>query len=131
MQSYKRRNLLKYGIAAAVLTASGVSARAGSVGGRLIVGLSGASPLDSWDARTFSDSFMIACGQGAVFDCLTEVTADGSLVGELAESWESSADGRIWTVALRRGVTFHNGKPFVAQDVIDSFDFHRGTASGA
>lgn len=131
MQSYKRRNLLKYGIAAAVLTASGVSARAGSVGGRLTVGLSGASPLDSWDARTFSDSFMIACGQGAVFDCLTEVTADGSLVGELAESWESSADGRIWTVALRRGVTFHNGKPFVAQDVIDSFNLHRGTSSGA
>ncbi len=118
-------------MAAALFSASGMGAVARSQGGRLAVGLSGASPFDSWDSRTHQDVFMMACGQGAVFDCLTEVSADGSLVGELATSWESSADGRIWTVDLRQGVRFHNGKLFGAEDVIASFDLHRGTRSPA
>ncbi|WP_338036463.1 ABC transporter substrate-binding protein [Marivivens niveibacter] len=131
MQTYKRRRLLQYGMAAAVFSAAGAGAFARGQGGRLSVGLSGAHASDSWDARTFSDSFMIACAQGAVFDCLTQVSADGSIIGELAQSWESSADGRIWTVDLRQGVTFHNGATFTAADVIASFDLHRRSQSGA
>ncbi len=125
MSQISRRGLLRTGVAAAVLSATGLPLHAEPKrGGRLVVGLSGANTSDSFDARTHSDIFMITVGQGTVFDCLTEVAADGSLVGELAESWEASPDAKVWTFNLRKGVTFHNGKPFGADDVIESLRMH-------
>ncbi|MEM6465696.1 MAG: ABC transporter substrate-binding protein, partial [Pseudomonadota bacterium] len=120
-----RRGLLKTGAAAGVLAASGLPLRAQpKSGGTLRLGLAGANTSDSWDGRTHSDTFMILMGHGTVFDCLTEVAADGSLKGELAESWEASPDAKVWTFNLRQGVTFHNGKPFGADDVIESLKLH-------
>jgi peptide/nickel transport system substrate-binding protein len=40
----------------------------------------------------------------------------GALQGELAESWELDREG-AWVFKLRRGVVFHNGEPFTADDV--------------
>jgi peptide/nickel transport system substrate-binding protein len=129
MHGISRRGLLKTGVAAGVLGLTGLPVRAQTRGGKLTAGLSGANTSDSWDSRTFSDLFMLASAQGAVFDSLTEVAADGSLVGELAESWEASADAKTWTFNLRQGVTFHNGKSFGADDVIESLQMH--VAEGA
>ncbi|NNK78906.1 MAG: ABC transporter substrate-binding protein [Litoreibacter sp.] len=130
MSQISRRGLLKTGVAAGVLAATGLPVRAqAKKGGRLRLGLAGANTSDSWDGRTHSDSFMIMCAHGCVFDCLTEVGADGQLKGELAESWEASADAKTWTFKLRQGVTFHNGKAFGADDVIESLNMH--TAEGA
>lgn len=39
----------------------------------------------------------------------------------LAERWEANADGTEWTFHLRDGITFHDGKPFVAADVVYTF----------
>lgn len=39
----------------------------------------------------------------------------------LAESWESNETGSEWTFKLREGVTFHDGKPFVAADVVYTY----------
>ncbi|MEM9433537.1 MAG: ABC transporter substrate-binding protein [Pseudomonadota bacterium] len=125
MTQISRRGLLKTGVAAGVLAATGVPAVAQAKrGGRLRLGLAGANTSDSWDGRTHSDSFMIMCAHGCVFDCLTEVGADGQLKGELAESWEASADAKTWTFKLRQGVTFHSGKPFTADDVMASLNMH-------
>jgi peptide/nickel transport system substrate-binding protein len=44
------------------------------------------------------------------------------LVGELAESWSWSKDFRKLTFKLRRGVTWHDGKPFTSTDVKTTFD---------
>src|SRR6185436_5124047 len=49
-------------------------------------------------------------------------TNDLSLKGDLAESWQGSADFRVWTFKLRQGVKWHNlppvnGREFVAADV--------------
>ena len=129
MYGISRRGLLQTGVAAGVLAATGLPLRAQTAGGKLTAGLSGANTSDSWDSRTHSDIFMIASAQGAVFDSLTEITADGSLVGELAESWEASADAKTWTFNLRQGVTFHNGKAFGADDVIASLQMHLGEES--
>ena len=129
MYGISRRSLLKTGAAAGVLSLTGMPLRAQTRGGKLTAGLSGANTSDSWDCRTHSDLYMIACAQGAVFDALTEVAADGSLKGELAESWEASADAKTWTFKLRQGVTFHNGKPFGADDVIESLQMHLGEDS--
>ncbi|MEJ6708569.1 MAG: ABC transporter substrate-binding protein [Amylibacter sp.] len=129
-----RRGLLKAGAAAGFVAATAKSASAAAhakpqKGGTLRLGLAGANTSDNWDGRTHSDSFMIILAHGAVFDCLTEIAADGSLKGELAESWEASADAKTWTFNLRKGVTFHNGKSFGADDVIASLNMH--TAEGA
>ena len=129
MHGISRRGLLKTGVAAGVLGLTGMPLRAQSRGGKLTAGLSGANTSDSWDGRTHSDLYMIASAQGAVFDSLTEVGADGLLKGELAESWEASADAKTWTFNLRQGVTFHNGKSFGADDVIESLQLH--VAEGA
>lgn len=50
---------------------------------------------------------------------------DGTLEVEpaLATSWEVSADGTVYTFALREGVTFHDGTPFDAAAV--TFNFER------
>ncbi|MDV4144618.1 ABC transporter substrate-binding protein [Shimia sp. FJ5] len=130
MTRISRRGLLKTGAAASVLAATGMPLMAAPKrGGRLRAGLSGANTSDSWDGRTHSDLFMIASAQGAVFDSLTEVAPNGSLRGELAESWEASADAKTWTFNLRKGVKFHNGKDFGADDVIESLNIH--VAEGA
>jgi len=133
MHGISRRGLLKTGVAAGVLGLTGMPLRAQTRGGKLTAGLSGANTSDSWDGRTHSDLFMIASAQGAVFDSLTEVGADGLLKGELAESWEASADAKVWTFNLRRGVTFHNGKSFGADDVLESLQMHvaEGSKSAA
>ena len=120
-----RRGVLKAGAAATLLTATGMPVAATpKSGGRLRLGLAGANTSDSWDGRTHSDSFMIIMAHGCVFDCLTEVAADGTLKGELAEDWEASADAKTWTFNLKKGVTFHNGRPFTADDVIASLQMH-------
>ncbi len=127
---FSRRDLLKAsaaGVATSLLPSMPVYAA--KKGGRLRIGTSGANTSDSWDARTHSDLFMQMSCHGCVFDNLTEVDAAGNLVGELAESWQASADAKIWTFKLRKGVTFHNGKAFGADDVIESLNLH--TAEGA
>jgi peptide/nickel transport system substrate-binding protein len=43
-------------------------------------------------------------------------------VAGLAESWEASPDGKVWTFKLRDGVTFHDGTPFNAEAVCFNFD---------
>jgi peptide/nickel transport system substrate-binding protein len=49
----------------------------------------------------------------------------------LAESWELAEDGMSMTLALREGVTWHDGKPLIAQDVAFTIGAmkDRGTAS--
>ena len=86
LHGISRRGLMKTGAAAGVLSMTGMPLKAATRGGKLTAGLGGANTSDSWDSRTHSDIFMLACAQGSVFDSLTEVAADGSLKGELAES---------------------------------------------
>lgn len=45
-----------------------------------------------------------------------------SIVPDLATSWEVADDGLAYTFTLREGVTFHDGEPFSADDVVATFD---------
>jgi peptide/nickel transport system substrate-binding protein len=69
----------------------------------------------------------------ATYNRLVDLDADFRPVPELAESWESSADGRTWTFHLRPGVTFHDGSEFDAADVVYTFKrlFDPALATGA
>jgi len=52
-----------------------------------------------------------------IFDTLVKLDANLRPAPDLAESWQSSADGRTWTFRLRKGVRFHNGREMFADDV--------------
>src|SRR4029077_1524207 len=56
-----------------------------------------------------------------VFDTLVEPDANLEMRPALAESWDVSPDQLAWTFHLRRGVTFHDGSPFTADDVVYSY----------
>jgi peptide/nickel transport system substrate-binding protein len=56
-----------------------------------------------------------------VFDTLVEPDANLEMRPALAESWTVSSDQRTWTFHLRRGVTFHDGSPLRADDVVYSY----------
>jgi peptide/nickel transport system substrate-binding protein len=61
-------------------------------------------------------------GAAKIFDGLVEHDADLSLRPALAATLpQPSADGRMWTVKLRPGVTFSDGTPFEAQDVVATY----------
>jgi peptide/nickel transport system substrate-binding protein len=45
----------------------------------------------------------------------------------LAESWNVSEDGKVYTFHLHKGVTWHDGKPFTSADVLFSLDFLKET----
>lgn len=53
-----------------------------------------------------------------VFSGLTRLGPDGTVLPDLAESWEISPDARVYTFHLRQGVTWHDGTAFTADDVI-------------
>jgi len=44
------------------------------------------------------------------------------IVGDLAERWTVSPDGKTYTFHLRKGVKWHDGQPFSAADVKTTFD---------
>ncbi len=48
--------------------------------------------------------------------------ATTEVVPALAEKWEVSQDGTVWTFTLRKGVKFHDGTPFDAAAVVWNFD---------
>jgi len=56
-----------------------------------------------------------------VFEGLVRRSKDLSIEPALAESWEVLND-TTWRFHLRRGVTFHNGSPFTADDVVFSLE---------
>ncbi len=64
-----------------------------------------------------------------IFEGLTKITMDGSVVPLLAESWTVTPDGKAATFKLKRGVLFSDGKPFDAQTVKFSFDRARAPDS--
>ncbi|KUH84126.1 MULTISPECIES: ABC transporter substrate-binding protein [unclassified Mycobacterium] len=56
-----------------------------------------------------------------VFDTLVEPDANLEMRPALAESWDVSPDQLSWTFHLRPGVTFHDGSPLSADDVVFSY----------
>jgi peptide/nickel transport system substrate-binding protein len=54
---------------------------------------------------------------GKIQEPLVDLDAAGNPAPCLAESWEAAPDGRTVTFRLRRGVTWHDGRPFTSADV--------------
>jgi peptide/nickel transport system substrate-binding protein len=127
-----RRNVLGAGAAAALGLAIGPHALAQGApkrGGRFRLGTTG-NTGDSNDPATWGTSGVVNFGLwGAVYNNLLEIGPDNKVTPELAESFTPSPDAKIWTFKLRSGVSFHNGKPLDADDVVASINHHRGAQS--
>lgn len=59
---------------------------------------------------------------GAIFSGLVALDRDLEVVPDLAERWEVSGGGTIFTFFLREGLQFHDGKPVTARDVKYSWE---------
>ena len=57
-------------------------------------------------------------------NCLVEIDHEFNAIPELAESWDSTPDAKVWTFKLRKGIEFHNGKTMTAEDVVFSINHH-------
>ncbi len=57
--------------------------------------------------------------------------AGGEPIPLLAESWEVSDDGLVYTIKLRDGVVFHNGETMDAEDVAYSYNYIRDPENGS
>ncbi|MDB4905891.1 MAG: ABC-type transporter, periplasmic subunit [Gemmatimonadetes bacterium] len=80
---------------------------------------------DNYDPRSLDPALSTDVPTGRavayLFDGLTQFTPDARVQPALAEQWEVSPNGLTYTFHLRHGVTFHDGSPFTAKDVVHSF----------
>lgn len=136
-QSISRRGLLKGGLAAAAaigmgggLTGCGgnssnpTSSSPGTVpakrGGTLRVGVTGGGSDDTLDAG----EFLTNVDGLRIFQLYNSLYAfDKNVQPQLCLAQEATpnSSGTEWTVRLRSGITFHDGKPLQAEDVIYTF----------
>jgi peptide/nickel transport system substrate-binding protein len=58
-----------------------------------------------------------------LYDTLVEEAGISHFVPGLAESWEISDDGLVWTFKIREGIKFHDGTPCTAEDVAWSLNW--------
>jgi peptide/nickel transport system substrate-binding protein len=66
-----------------------------------------------------------------MFEPLLARDLKGALQPRLAESWEVSKDGKLYTFRLRKGVKFHNGKEMTADDIKYAIDYTLNPKNGA
>jgi len=76
---------------------------------------------DSKNPYLSSYSISTSAYHNNVYEYLLDLDQDLKVVGRLAESWETSEDGLTWTFHLRKGVKWHDGEDFNADDVVYSY----------
>jgi peptide/nickel transport system substrate-binding protein len=92
----------------------------GKGGGNLKVGLSGSSGSDTLDPHAGLTYLDTARAQ-ALYQPLVQLNSQAQSEYVLAESILPNKTTSEWIIKLRQGVTFHDGKPLTAQDVIYTF----------
>ncbi len=116
-------SLLALGMAFAqprVLDYSSLGIEPGTVGGSVTLPLGAAPPTFLYYAQIDNATQTLT---QQVFDSLVEFNLQTyALEPALAESWEVSEDGTVYTFHLREGVTWHDGEPFTAEDVVFTYE---------
>lgn len=87
--------------------------------GRLVMSLGGEISVINPILSTDTTSSAI---EGVIFTGLVKVDKRLNFIPDLARSWKVSKSGLVWTFYLRDDVSWHDGKPFTADDVKFTFD---------
>jgi len=128
----KKLGRLVAAVVGVTLVASGCSATpaepTGGTGGKLTVGA--AHSISQLNPAIITLAFESTL-YPLLWNGLTKQAPDGSVVGDLAEEWSASDDLTEWTFTLRDGVKFHDGTELVADDVVQSFEYHLDPDTGA
>lgn len=90
-----------------------------SVGGTLRVAINGEPPSLDWSS---SSTTLAALVGSHIFEQLFAIDEKYTIKPMLAEDYEVSRDGLRYTIRLRKGVKFHNGKTMTAEDVVASIE---------
>jgi peptide/nickel transport system substrate-binding protein len=90
----------------------------GASEGALRVGMDIPVQLDPAFASSDSEIGIL----NAVYDYLVDIDPDNNIRPRLATSWAVSGDGLTYTFNLAENVTFHDGSPLTANDVVWTFD---------
>ena len=115
--------------ATAVITGSrDVLAETPKYGGLIRMASSQHGPDDTLDPLLFKETLGYTRGR-VHYNGLVQFNDDLTVRPELAKSWEVNADATEFTFELERGVTFHDGKEFNANDVVYSMQQHLGEDS--
>ena len=78
-------------------------------------------PLKTLDPVTIYDQGGIVLVY-QIAEYLIDLTNQNALKPKLAVSWSPNTKGDVWTFKLRQGVTFNDGSPFEAADVVASIE---------
>jgi peptide/nickel transport system substrate-binding protein len=106
-------------LVALVLTLGLLAPQAGLAAGKdLVIGFSGDATSLNPVVATDGQSYI---AEWPIFDSLVELDDKLNVKPLLAESWEVSRDGLAYTFKLKKGVKWHDGKPFTARDVAFTF----------
>jgi len=127
----KIRNSLWLGLVVLLALAPLGTAWGQKYGGTLQYALAGNPPsLSIHDEATIYTvaPVMPAYNNLVVYDPMKAKEAPETIIADLATDWRWSSNGTELTFNLRRGVTFHDGKPFTAKDVKYTFDIVRGAS---
>jgi peptide/nickel transport system substrate-binding protein len=91
-------------------------------GGNLRVAMVGGTPDDTLEADA-AYNFPEVMRNFALYNGLVALDADGKAISNvLAEEVSSSKDAMTWTIRLKPEITFHDGKPLTAKDVLFTFN---------
>jgi oligopeptide transport system substrate-binding protein len=77
---------------------------------------------ESTNPRAFDPATTVSAGDKRVFSGLVSFDPSLNLTPDLAERWEVSPDGTVYTFYLRQNAKFHDGRPVTAQDVVYSWE---------
>ena len=77
---------------------------------------------ESTNPRSFDPATTLSGGDKRVFSGLVSFDPSLKLTPDLAERWEISPDGTVYTFYLRQNAKFHDGRPVTAQDVVYSWE---------
>ncbi len=82
------------------------------------------------ESTVFAEGPMMGVFNNLVmFDQHVKQVSLNSIVPDLAKSWSWNEEGTELTLPLRQGVTWHDGRPFSAKDVVCTWDLLTGTSS--
>lgn len=77
---------------------------------------------ESTNPRDYDPATTHSAGDKRVFSGLVALDPRLNLIPDLAENWDVSADGTVYTFRLRANAKFHDGRAVTAQDVIYSWE---------